>query len=369
LKRILVVKLADLGDLLTATPSLRALRKTFPHARIAALVSPHCKALLESMALVDEVITLDKGLFDGWSSVLSPRVSFLVAALAARLRRGDYDAVLILHHLTTAGGAAKYRVLALATGAPIVAGLDNGRGDFLTHRARDMGFGAKHEVEYCNEVMQLLGALPDYGPMSFPIAAEDALSVEELLPAAGPRIAVHAGSGSFSLARRWPVDSYAEVVRRLVKDVDASIVLVGGPDERELAKTLIEKADVAVHDVTGRTTVGQLGAVLQRCDAFVGNDSGVMHIAAAVGTPVVAVFGPSNDAAWGPWVGQERGQEAVVIRADLPCSPCFYRGHSLGTPEGCPARTCLHLVTPEQVVNAVERILRARTPNAVHPGR
>lgn len=369
MKRILVVKLADLGDLLTATPSLRALRKTFPHARITALVSPHCKALLESTGLVDEVITLDKRLLSGWSGVLSPPASFSVAALAARLRRGHYDCVLILHHLTTAGGAAKYRALALAAGAPTVFGLDNGRGGFLTHRARDMGFGAKHEVEYCNDVMQLLGVVPDYGPMHFPISAEDALAVEELLPAARPRIAVHPGSGSFSLARRWPLDSYAEVVRRLVKDVDGSIVLVGGSDERELAETLADRADVAVHDVTGRTTVGQLGAVLQQCDAFVGNDSGVMHIAAAVGTPVVAVFGPSNDAAWGPWVGQERGQQAMVIRAELPCSPCFYRDHSLGTPEGCPARTCLHLVIPEQVVNAVEHILRARTPIAVHPGR
>jgi heptosyltransferase-2 len=109
-------------------------------------------------------------------------------------------------------------------------------------------------------------------------------------------------------------------------------------------------------DLTGQTTMGQLGAVLEGCDAFVGNDSGVMHIAAAVGTPVVALFGPSNYRAWGPW---DPGGRSVVVSADLPCLPCFYRGHELGTPEGCPNRSCLQLITVEQVVDAVQRAVRA----------
>jgi heptosyltransferase-2 len=129
------------------------------------------------------------------------------------------------------------------------------------------------------------------------------------------------------------------------------VVIVGGPDEASLAAQVAAAAGPASLNLAGRTSLSTLGAVLQRCHTYAGNDSGVTHIAAAVGTPVVAVFGPTNAAAWGPWTGG--GAAAVVFQAQLPCSPCVYRGHSLGTPEGCPRRTCLELVTPEQVVAAV----------------
>lgn len=336
--RILVVKVADVGDVLTATPALRSLRRTFPNASIAALTSPQCAAILERTGFVDEVLAFDK-----WSPALP-------AALALDLRRRGFDAMLLLHHLTTRQGIAKYAALATAVGAPVRAGLDNGHGWFLTHRAPDHGFGVRHEVEYCNDVVGLLGAPPDTGQLAFPLTDKERAYAGEVLPRVRPLVAVHPGSGSYSTARRWPVGRYAEVVERLVKE-GASIVVVGGPDEESLGRAL-----GAGIDLTGRTTIVQLGAVLEGCDAFVGNDSGVMHIAAAVGTPVVALFGPSNHGAWGPWNPSGR---STVIRAELPCLPCFYRGYDLGTPEGCPNRTCLDLVTVEQVVDAVMRSIQS----------
>ena len=95
--------------------------------------------------------------------------------------------------------------------------------------------------------------------------------------------------------------------------------------------------------------------MLRRCRLLVSNDSGVVHLATAVSTPVVAVFGPSNDAAWGPYPPPAHR----VVRATLPCSPCFYRGTSLGTPQGCATRECLQLVTPAMVVAAAQELLAA----------
>ena len=136
MQRILVVKVADIGDLLTATPALRSLRQTFPSARITGLVSPHCVDLLSSTGLVDEVLALDK-----WRGGLP-------LGLGATLRCHRFDAMLLMHHLTTRLGVAKYAALCLAAAAAVRAGLDNGRGWFLTHRAPDLGFGVRHEVEY-----------------------------------------------------------------------------------------------------------------------------------------------------------------------------------------------------------------------------
>ncbi|MCX6021157.1 MAG: glycosyltransferase family 9 protein [Chloroflexi bacterium] len=138
------------------------------------------------------------------------------------------------------------------------------------------------------------------------------------------------------------------------------IVVVGGPEETELAATVASGLTPAPINLAGRTTVGQLTAALARCDAFLGSDSGVMHLAAAAGTPIAAIFGPSNDRAWGPWPGRGNEASVRVLRVDLPCSPCVYVGRSLGTPEGCPARTCLVSISPAQAVAAVEALIARR---------
>src|SRR6266571_4477005 len=142
-QRILVVKLADLGDLLTATPALRALRLRFPTAQIDALVTPNSAVVLSGLDSVDSAVAFDKFVFDRQRDVLGSLPTAL--ALGRQLRAERYDALVLLHHLTTAFGVAKYAALSLASGAPIRAGLDNGRGRFLTHRAADDGFGERHE--------------------------------------------------------------------------------------------------------------------------------------------------------------------------------------------------------------------------------
>ena len=135
-------------------------------------------------------------------------------------------------------------------------------------------------------------------------------------------------------------------------DFDAEILLVGSGDDDS------EAVDADMHfealNLTGKTTLPQLANVIQSADLFVGADSGVMHLAAAVGTPVVAVFGPSNYRAWHPWSPDGR---AVVVTSAPECSPCSYVGHSIGLREGCEARTCMKMVTAERVLRAAHRLL------------
>lgn len=373
--KILVVKLSDIGDVLTATPALRSLRRSFPHAHITALIPPHTREVLEGSHLVDEVILFEKAIFDRPLGVFSPCAMAEGVALFQRLRRGRYDIVIIMHHLTTRWGAWKYALLALATGAKIRLGLDNGRGWFLTDRVQDFGFGAKHEVEYWVEVAGRLGAKPDYGSLEFPLRSAIGGSGQALdtpgerLWGVGPMVAIHPGSGEYSRARRWPAQRFAQVARRLSQEDGARIVLVGGPKEVDLAEEVARGLDMNPPPINlaGRTNLKELAAFLRSCSVFLGNDSGVMHLAAAVGTSVVALFGPSNHQAWGPWVGEGREGRAIVIRAELSCSPCFYTGRVLGTPAGCPTRPCLHAIAPEAVIRAVRGFLYKETPAGTLP--
>ena len=168
--RILVVKLATIGDLLLATPALRALRETYPHARLDLLVTPASAGLLDDWDVIDRVIVLDKYLFDYPQQLLkNPRNLLRLKPLWHNLRDGDYDAVLLLHHLTLFYGRLKHQILMRATGAKWRIGLDNGHGWFLNVRVKDQGFGAMHEADYNLAVANAAGATTNNKRLTIPI--------------------------------------------------------------------------------------------------------------------------------------------------------------------------------------------------------
>lgn len=369
--RILVIKLASLGDLLLATPALRALRQRYPATRLDVLTTEGSAGLLRDSPLVDHVYTLDKYAFDAPGDILRhPWRLLRPIPLLATLRRNDYHAVLLLHHLTLAFGRMKYRALLAAIHPRCIAGLDNGHGGFLDLRIPDLGFGDRHEAEYALAVADSVGAALPRGERGLRLRDmgwSDVVAQPQVSP---PLIALHPGSGGYSTARRWPAERYAELATALHRDTGARIVLVGSSDERELHERILagmraRAQQVApLQDVTewavseaGQHTPHQLARRLGECAAFVGNDSFPMHLAAAVETPVVAIFGPSNVRAWGPYAPDAPGRAVVVRRDDLPCSPCFYHGHSLGTPEGCPPRPCLTELGIQPVLRATHRLL------------
>lgn len=338
-QRLLVVKLADIGDVLTATPALRALRESFPDARVDLLTTPAAAAVVPHR-LVDNVYRAPRNLVSGPADVRR------ASALLAGLRRSRYQAVLFLHHLTLRSGAAKYRLLAAAAGAPVTVGLDNGRGGWLTHAAPDQGFGARHEVEYWLRVVGLLGATTGTAALE---ARQDGRAALDDQPA--PWVAIHPGSGGYSMARRWDPAHWATVADALARRFGAHILLVGTPADG--ADAVQAAMTSPCRNLAGQTTLPELAALLAKCHLFLGADSGVMHLAAAAGAPVIALFGPSNHLAWGPWTDSGRSQ---VVRLGLSCSPCSYVGHSVGQRDGCWHRSCMADLAPEQVLAAVDAL-------------
>jgi exopolysaccharide biosynthesis WecB/TagA/CpsF family protein len=396
-RRILVVQLADIGDLVLSTPALRRLRMDYEEAHIAVLTTKHAAPIIQSGLLhltpkrvgvvVNEVITFDKHTFDSPKALLKPANLRKAFALGAQLSRGRYDTVLIFHHFSTRFGSLKFAALAWAAGAKRIIGLDNGNGFFLTERLPDEGFGARHQAQYWLDLVEQLNHggdqsdkarfVPTIGevpvgttpasstPVEYPLPSPHAVQIEigaEALQRAKdllmpldrtrPIIAIHAGSGGYSLARRWEPEKFATVADVLAERRKAQIVLVGGAgDDTAAVKAAMRSPTL---DLTGKTTLGQLVALLEDCSLFIGADSGVMHIAAAANTPVVAIFGPSNANAWSPWAGYDA---AVVVRSAPACSPCSYVGTEVGLRNGCAARTCMRMVTQEQVIAAAEQVL------------
>jgi len=356
--RILVVKLADIGDLLTTTPALRALRLRYPRAEITALVTPHTATLLEGNDAVDSTILFPKGIFDQPRAAVQPNALWRAGQLARKLRSHRFDVAVLFHHLITGWGTLKYRALLAATSAPIRVGLDTGRATFLTHHAEDRGFGAYHEVDYWLQVVACLDASNPEPRIELHLTPEELAAADDRWSALGldaaDVVVIHPGSGVFSLARRWPLDRFAAVADALAAD-GLAIGLVAGPDEEGLAQQVRGAMRAPSVLIEGLTTPRELAATLRRSRLFVGNDSGVMHCAATMGVPTVGIFGLTNHRAWGPYPPDRHR----VVRLDLPCSPCVHHAFSLGTPQGCPARMCLNELEPDRVVAAARELIAA----------
>jgi len=412
--RFLLVQLADIGDLILTTPAIAALRDAHPDAHIALLTTAHSAPVLNGTTLIDEIIMFERRQFNSSKALLRPANLRRIFAL----REGRYDTLIFFHHFTLKLGTFKFALIALAAGSPRRFGLDNGNGWFLTHRLRDDGFGAKHQAQYWLDLVGMVGAetaargavvgidqnidrrggaesvlknptltLPEfregteYGASLSPSplnsgergwgegvdrkAVSSFSTPSETHPynkTSKPQIVIHAGGGGYSPARRWNPAGFAAVADALQAEYGAQIVLVGGANDDSGAVKAAMKTEPI--DLTGQTTLSQLAGVIAESNLFIGAESGVMHLAAAVGTPLVAIFGPGNPDAWGPWTPNGK---SIVVRSVPECSPCSYIRHTVGLREGCPARTCIRMVTPEDVLVAARKILNNENVGATRP--
>ncbi|MBV9120245.1 MAG: glycosyltransferase family 9 protein, partial [Chloroflexi bacterium] len=258
-RRLLAVKLADLGDALTATPALRACRETWPEAQMDVLTTTAGAAALKGLDSIDRLYVADKHAFDRPAASLTALLR--VAPLLMTLRGHRYDVVLLMHHLTTPYGALKYLLLKAALSGRQTAGLDNGRGRFLDLRATDRGFGWRHEVDYNLAVAEAAGARLGHDPLiEIALSEADRDFARQRLAGSGEWVAVHAGGGSYSLARRWAPAEFAAVARQL----DLPIVLLGTQVDRAANAEVARLAGGGSLDLTGQTTAKQTASLLER---------------------------------------------------------------------------------------------------------
>lgn len=337
-RRILFIKPSSMGDIVHALPTLAALRRRYPQAHIAWLVKRQWAGLLERVEGIDRVWAVEPGMA-GWLSV------------APRLRAERFDLAVDLQ------GLFRSALMARLAGCPVRVGFANGRegSPFFYSLRVPVPTQEMHAVDRYLLAADALGAARPTPPQfHFNISPADREQVSDVLVRAGVRAGLPWIAMNLSArwpTKRWPLDSFAAVADRLHEEGAGPVVLIGGPDDRADAKTMKALAKTpSIVDVTGLTPLDRLPALLQAASVLVTNDSGPMHVAAAVGTPVVALFGPTSPVRTGPYGTQHR-----VLTHPLPCSPCFSRRctHAID-------RECLTGIAPAEVVEAVRSRLAVR---------
>jgi len=315
-RRILVLKPCCFGDVVMATAAIAALQQAYPRARITLAVGAWSRPAVAANPRLAALIDSDPA---GTAPIGQTGWAYL--ALARRLRRARFDAILVLDRSPVLG------LLAWLAGAPVRAGLDSlGRGFALTHRVACPPAVARNEVAWYLDVVRALGAPVDaatrtefYATPAETAAAATALAALGLDPAHPWLVALHTGGGSnpgMQLpAKRWAPDRWAIVLTRLLAAYpQAAVLLLGGPEAQDRAAAaqiragLPPPARARVYDRVGCYTWGELGALVARCRVFLGPDTGALHLAVAAGTPVVAVFGPSDPRRYAPWDPSGRSQ-------------------------------------------------------------
>jgi len=333
-RRILLIKPSSLGDIVHAMPTLAVLRERFPQAEVTWLVKRQWAPLVQVIAGVDRVCVVDQGMM-GW------------LGRVPELRAARFDLVVDLQGLFRSGAMARL------TGCGRRVGFANAREGsplFYTKRVA-VPSASMHAVDRYLLVAEALGAArPTEPTFDFMERPENREAVETMLARAG--IAPSSAWVAMNVSarwetKRWPPQHFAEAADRLAERYGVQVVLMGGPAERPESLAVMERMRTKAVDLTGQTPVGWLPGLLRRASLLLTNDSGPMHIAAAVETPVVALFGPTDPIRTGPY-----GQGHVVLSYAVECRPCLRRECTRPV-----ALECLTAVQPEEVVQAVMRRL------------
>jgi heptosyltransferase-3 len=339
-ERILCIKLKHIGDVLLMTPAIRALRRAWPESAIAALVPRGTEEVLAANPDLTAILTFDRdaGIAGNWQ-------------LIRALRRYAPDLVLEM------GQGDREAVLGWLSGARQRVGYAPGRsGRWRRALLTDVvpWNGAQHVIETNLDLVRACGIPAEASRPVLSVRPEIRERMSARLAAAGlgpgePLVVIHPGSRW--LFKAWPEASCVEVIHRLVQHAGVAVAVTSGPGAVEVAAAnripaRVEGSRVGspIVNLIGRTSLAELAAVLERAALFIGVDSAPMHMAAALGVPVVALFGPSGEMSWGPW-----GDGHVVVTSPYLCRPCGQDG-CLGSKRS----DCLEAISPEQVTAAVE---------------
>lgn len=298
IKNILVVRNDRFGEFLLNVPALRALRETFIHAKITAVVSAYVRELAENIPFIDEVVVWGQN-----SHKLSEKIKFINL-----LRKKKIDLAIMLNP------SKEFNIFTYLASIPIRVGYDRKWGFLLTHKIKDKKYLAdKHELDYNLELVALAGAqtlnknlyleIENCNLSKFNLNFDDCL------------IAIHPWTSDS--VKQWPVENFYALAKKIIKDLKRKVLIIGSSENYYISKAVFSNLGVDLIDLTGKTSLMELAAILKKCKLLVSADSGPVHLSCSVGTAAIVLFRndmPGKTAKrWGP-----RGEGHVVIeRCDL----------------------------------------------------
>ncbi|MFA5339363.1 MAG: lipopolysaccharide heptosyltransferase II [Candidatus Omnitrophota bacterium] len=337
--RILIIRTDRIGDVLLSTPSIKAVREAYPNSHIAFMARPYVEDIVDGNPYLDEVILYDK---DNKHNGFFGSLKFIL-----ELRRKGFNLAIILHP------TLRSNLIPFLAGIPERAGYDKRWGFLLTKRLKDTKhLGEKHEIDYNFDVLRAIGIAAKDRTLYMPVKPEYERVIDRFmalndLGGKDTIVAVHPGASCRS--KRWAAYRFGRVADELIDKHNVKIVIIGGPSDvntvKEVETGMLHKPLV----LSEEHSLGEVAALLKKCKLLISNDSGPVHIAVAVGTPVVSIFGRLDPGLspqrWGPV-----GPDDIVIHKDVGCEECLAHNCKLSF-------KCLDAITVEEVLTAAESLL------------
>ena len=339
IKKILIVNLGGIGDLLLSFPAIKPLKEKYVGCSFDAFVVERAVGLSRDFKVFDNVFAYRPGIF-------------AMLKLFVRLRNNHYDLVINMRTMVSRLGALKmYGVFKIINGR-ISAGRDTQkRGFFLDIKIPETEPGEKYEMEYDIDTVRALGVEVRDKRIDFSPGLKSEREVNGVLQDHGINaddilVGIHPGGMP---SRRWPLENFLEVIKKTAEVRPVKFVVTGSVSESNLAQALVKAQGANIIDMTGRFDVQQMFALIKRCDLFISNDTGPMHIAAILKTPLIAIFGPGQLIRFDPRVISDK---AVVLYKKSDCAPC--------NKEECRSMKCLKAIAPDEVVKIVLELLNRK---------
>jgi heptosyltransferase-2 len=345
-EKILVVQTSFLGDVILTTPLIGEIKRKFPQAKLSVICKAQIRELLETNRAIDEVLVYDKaGSQRGFSTLWKK---------AQELRRRGFTIAISPHK------SLRTAVLLFLAGIPCRIGFRQSAGWFLYHYRVDR-VGSQHDVDRNLSILTAFGIDVSKSQKKFELEPDSVArrSVARAFQSYGiqgseDKLIFGLSPGSVWPMKRWQIDGYAKVIHDLKQAYACEVLLFGASEDRDTIAKLQQLTGYLAVDLGGRFSLRELPAAMERCDLFICNDTGPMHVAVARGVPVVAIFCATT-----PSLGfYPYSSKAIVVEKDLHCRPCSPHG-GLRCPLG--TEDCIRLVRPEYVMEAVRELLRPHT--------
>ncbi len=338
-KKILIVRMDRIGDVVLSTPAIHTVRDAYPDSHIAVLVRPYARDIVEGNPYINEVFTYDK--YRNGKNLWG-NIKFIM-----NLRRKKFDLAIILHPKNST------HLISFLAGIPKRVGYDKKLGGLLTTKIpHTKQFGLKHEIDYTLNVLRYLGIEPKDRGLYVPLnkkSEEKIAGIFNRNGVSGNDMVVTIHPGASCPSRRWNLKSFAKVADTLANKYGAKIVIMAGSEDKIFGDKVAEHMTTNPLNLSAKTSVSDLASILKRSNLFISNDSGPVHIACAVGTPTISIFG-RNDRGLSPMRWGPVGKNDAALHKDVDCEICLAHNCRRGF-------KCLDAISVEEVLAAADRIL------------
>ncbi len=347
-KNILIIRLSAIGDVINVLPALRRLRTQYPDSKITWLVEDRASEILRGHPDVDEVIIYPRNKWQRGILKVNKSLKVISESLSfyKQLRKNHYDLVIDFQ------GNLKSAVMNLITGSGNRLGFGNGyckEFNYLSTQHHSYPAGKKiHRIEKNLSLLKELDIETKFLRPALPVTKNDKEYISNFINKNAdpslPIIIIHPGTSKFGSFKQWSSQNYTLLADKILDKYKANVILTWGPGEFDTVKEIVRNMKHNALPACETKSIKQLTELIKCATLFIGGDTGPLHIASIMGIPIVGIYGPKDPAIYGPYDGK-----AIVIKKDVPCSPC--RKRTCGDP------ICMSSLLPDDVFHGVEKLI------------